>query len=105
MSTRFVFIVNYLSKFQDNWLKMPVFNDLLAKHESPYKAYCKLCVKTIELSNMAKRALTSHADSFLEEAEEKENLLALSKARALRAKAKSVKSIEIFQLLTSHLWI
>ena len=62
MSTRFVFIMNYLSKFQDNWLKMPVFNDWLAKHESPYKAYCKLCVKTIELSNMAKRALTSHAE-------------------------------------------
>ena len=62
MSTRFVFIMNYSSKFQDNWLEMPVFNDWLAKHESPYKAYCKLCVKTIELSNMAKRALTSHAE-------------------------------------------
>ena len=54
--------MNYSSKFQDNWLKMPVFNDWLAKHESPYKAYCKLCVKTIELSNMAKWALTSHAE-------------------------------------------
>ena len=62
MSTRFVFIMNYSSKFQDNWLKMPVFNDWLAKHESPYKAYCKLCVKTIELSNVAKQALTSHAE-------------------------------------------
>ena len=65
MSTRFVFIMNYSSKFQDNWLKMPVFNDWLAKHESPYKTYCKLCVKTIELSNMAKRALTSHAEGML----------------------------------------
>ena len=33
------------------------------KHESPFKAYCKLCCKAIELSNMGKRALTSHADS------------------------------------------
>ena len=54
--------MNYSSKFQDNWLKMPVFNNWLAKHESPYKAYCKLCVKTIELSNMAKGALTTHAE-------------------------------------------
>ena len=44
--------------------------------------------KTVEL-------LEKEADSLLEEAEEKENLLALSKARALRAKAKSVKSNDL----------
>ena len=32
------------------------------KHESPFKAYCKLYSKAIDLSNMGKRALTSHAD-------------------------------------------
>ena len=40
-------------------------------------------------------SLEKEADSLLEEAEEKENLLALSKARALRAKAKSVKSKDL----------
>ena len=40
-------------------------------------------------------SLGKEADSLLEEAEEKENLLALSKARALRAKAKSVKSKDL----------
>ena len=42
---------------------MPHFKDWIIKHESPFKAYCKLCSKAIELSNMGKRALTSHADS------------------------------------------
>ena len=40
-------------------------------------------------------SLEKEADSLLEEAEEKENFLALSKARALRAKAKSVKSKDL----------
>ena len=40
-------------------------------------------------------SLEKEADSLLEEAEEKENLFALSKARALRAKAKSVKSKDL----------
>ena len=44
--------------------------------------------KTVEL-------LEKEADSLLEEAEEKENALALSKARALRAKAKSVTSKDL----------
>ena len=44
--------------------------------------------KTVEL-------LEKEADSLLDEAEKKENLLALSKARALRAKAKSVKSKDL----------
>ena len=42
---------------------MPQFKDWITKHESPFKAYCKLCSKAIQLSNMGKRALTSHADS------------------------------------------
>ena len=40
-------------------------------------------------------SLEKEADSLLEEAEEKENLLGLSKARALRAKAKSVRSKDL----------
>ena len=33
------------------------------KHENPFKAYCKLHTKTMDLSNMGKRALTSYAKS------------------------------------------
>ena len=40
---------------------MPVFQGLIMKHKSPFKAYFKLCTKTIDLSNMGKRALISHA--------------------------------------------
>ena len=41
---------------------MPVFKEWLEKHKkSPFKAYCNVCKKGFELSNMAKRALTSHA--------------------------------------------
>ena len=42
---------------------MPVFLGWIIKHESPFKAYCKLCTNTIDLSNMGKRALTSHVRS------------------------------------------
>ena len=43
---------------------MSQFKDWIMKHESSFKAYCKLCSKAIELSNMGKRALTSrHAES------------------------------------------
>ena len=56
-------IMSYSSKFQQEWLTMPQFKDWIIKHESPFKAYCKLCSKAMELSNMGKRALTSHADS------------------------------------------
>ena len=42
---------------------MPVFQGWIMKHESPFKAYCKLCTETIDLNNMGKRALTSHAAS------------------------------------------
>ena len=45
--------------------------------------------------HVGKNVATLEAESLLEEAEEKENLLALSKARALRAKAKSVKSKDL----------
>ena len=55
--------MSYSSKFQEEWLAMSQFKDWIMKHESPFKAYCKLCSKAIELSNMGKRALTSHAES------------------------------------------
>lgn len=55
--------MSYSSKFNQDWLKVPQFSGWIMKHESPFKAYCKLCCKAIELSNMGKRALTSHADS------------------------------------------
>ena len=42
---------------------MPMFQGWIMKYESPFKAYCKLCTKTIDLSNIGKRSLTSHAKS------------------------------------------
>ena len=54
--------MSYLSKFQQEWLTMPIFQDWIMRQKSPFKAYCKLCSKGIDLSNMGKRALTSHAE-------------------------------------------
>ena len=55
--------MSYSSRFQQEWLALPVFQGWIMKHESQFKAYCKLCTKIIGLSNMGKRALTSHAKS------------------------------------------
>ena len=55
--------MSYSSRFQQEWLAVPVFQGWSMKHESPFKAYCKLCTKTIDLSNMGKGALTSQAKS------------------------------------------
>ena len=41
---------------------MLIFQDRIMKHESPFKACCKLCSKAIDLSNMGKGGLTSHAE-------------------------------------------
>ena len=55
--------MSYSSKFQKEWLTMPIFQDWIMKHESPFKACYKLYSKAIDLSNMGKRTLTSHAES------------------------------------------
>jgi hypothetical protein len=50
-------------KFDDCWVDgktFPEFSSWLEK-KTLYQAYCKICMKTIELSNMGKRALISHS--------------------------------------------
>ena len=54
--------MSYSSKFQQEWLTLTMFQEWIMKHESPFKAYCNLCSKAIDLSNIGKRALTSHAE-------------------------------------------
>ena len=54
--------MSFSSIFQQEWLTMPIFQDWIMKHESPFKAYCKLCSKAIDLSNMGKRTLAGHAE-------------------------------------------
>ena len=46
--------MSYSSKFQQEWLTMPTFQDWIMKYENPFKAYCKLSSKAIDLSNMGK---------------------------------------------------
>ena len=77
--------MSYSSKFQHEWLKMPLFQGWIMKHESPFKAYCKLCNKAVDLSNMGKRALTSHAES-------KSHKKAVSLKQGATAMAQFVKS-------------
>ena len=55
--------MGYSSKFQQEWLAMPVLQGCIIKLDSPLTAYCKLYTKTIDLSNMGKRALTRHVES------------------------------------------
>ena len=42
---------------------MIVFQCWMMKHESLFKAFCKLCTKATDLNNIEKGALTSHAKS------------------------------------------
>ncbi|XP_063226773.1 uncharacterized protein LOC134533264 [Bacillus rossius redtenbacheri] len=47
--------------FRDEWNQNPSLSWAQAIDGSPYAAWCKLCNHRIELSNMGKQALTSHA--------------------------------------------
>ena len=49
------------TKFCDSWLVDGKFQSRLAEDEKSYRsAKCKLCMCTIELSNMGRHALTSY---------------------------------------------
>ena len=50
------------SYFQDCWLVDDRFKDWISETQSRTEARCKLCKKTITLSNMGVQALKSHAD-------------------------------------------
>jgi|GEM_PF-5293152 len=48
-------------QFQDDWLQDPLFSGVIKKCEkNNFGAYCILCCKEINLSNMGKMALISH---------------------------------------------
>ena len=48
-------------KFQQNCLSAPMFKDWIQRLENNYKASCKVCQKSIDLSNMGRGALISHS--------------------------------------------
>ena len=50
------------SYFQDCWLVDDRFKDWISETQSSTGARCKLCRKTITLSNMGVQALKSHAE-------------------------------------------
>ena len=52
------------TKFCDSWLVDGGFQSWLSRDEkSDRSSNCKLCMCTIEFSNMGRRALTSHLNS------------------------------------------
>lgn len=54
-------MTNRKCQFQDTWLQDPLFSDVIKKCENNnFAAYCILCCKEINLSNMGKTALISH---------------------------------------------
>ena len=51
----------YSCQFKKEWREKKEYKDWIKEiPENPTKAYCKLCNKTIELSNMGQTGLTSH---------------------------------------------
>lgn len=55
--------MNKQTTFQSDWLRDPLFAAWLSKDvQRNTVAFCKLCKKTINLSNMGRRALTSHME-------------------------------------------
>ena len=58
-----------------SWLSDPKFSGWLGKHPlSLHKARCILCCKDIDLGNMGKGALRSHADGAKHKVKEKHTL-------------------------------
>ena len=54
---------NGITIFQPEWLTMPEYDEWLARStKSKRHAFCKLCKKHIDIGNMGKGALNSHAD-------------------------------------------
>lgn len=54
-------MANKKCKFQDDWLEVPLFNGVIEKSKNNnFAAFCTLCCKEINLSNMGKPALMSH---------------------------------------------
>ena len=47
-------------KFQQDWFSALKFKDWIQRHENNYNAYCKVCQKAIDLSNMGRGALISN---------------------------------------------
>ena len=63
------------TNFNSSWLSDPKFSGWLGKHPSSlHKARCILCCKDIDLGNMGKGALRSHADGAKHKAKEKHTL-------------------------------
>ena len=46
--------------FQDDWLSHPDYKNWVRKDADRNKAFCSLCHKSLELSNMGTQALKSH---------------------------------------------
>lgn len=54
----------YSCKFRKEWLSKDEYKEWVQESaDNDNKAYCKVCKKTIDLSNMGQRALTSHMKS------------------------------------------
>ena len=63
--------MSYSGRFQQELLTVPEFKDWVIKHESDFKAYFVVCCKSVDLSNMGKRTLISHAQSKSKKGSEK----------------------------------
>lgn len=71
--------------FKAEWLTNPQFKFLESVPGNPNAAYCKLCFKRIDLSNMGRRAVTSHVEgkkhsSKIQEAQTSNLLQSIPKA-------------------------
>ena len=54
--------MSYGSDFQDDWLSHPDYKNWVGKDANRKKAFCSLCHKSLELSNMGTQALKSHVN-------------------------------------------
>ena len=56
-------ILLYLCKFRKEWLTKYEYKKWIQERAGDKKAYCKVCTKSVDLSNMGQRALISHMQS------------------------------------------
>ena len=46
--------------FQTKWKSDPQFKDWIKETDNSHSAYCKLCIKNVDIKTMGRTALTSH---------------------------------------------
>ena len=83
----------YSCVFNPAWLENSKYKMWLQKTYVPNKAYCRICLKTFDISNMGESALTSHIKSNKHQQSSKSSSACMSISSFASASASSTSSV------------